>query len=124
MKFKVTWSKPKTFEEGNFNIDGDGVYLIGYRDTTTNTRYIIYIGQGEIGDRLAYHHRNNRRVQRRVGQDDRVGYYRYSKVGREADRLDIELALYQKYDGERLCNEVVPPGSGRYQSVEVDESFL
>ena len=38
MKFQVRWSEAKTFKEGNFNTDVEGVYLIGYRDTQTDKR--------------------------------------------------------------------------------------
>jgi hypothetical protein len=39
-------------------------------------------------------------------------------------RLDIELGLYRKYGGStKLCNEIEPPGSGRYDHIEVKEVF-
>lgn len=121
--FNVTWSAPKKFETGNFNFQFDGVYLIGYRDTETDKRYIVYVGQGDIGTRLADHLRNNARIKRRIGQAGCVGYYRYAKCTDEDMRLDIELGLYRKHGGTKLCNEIEPPGSGRYERIEVKEEF-
>lgn len=123
MTFKVTWSEPKRFETGNLNIASDGVYLIGYRDTATDKRYIVYVGQGDIGTRLADHLRNNASVKLRIGQAGRVGYYRYARCADEDTRLDIELGLYLKHGGSTLCNEIEPPGSGRYGQIEVNEEF-
>ena len=123
MTFTVTWSEPKRFETGNLNIGFDGVYLIGYRDTETDKRYIIYIGQGDIGIRLVDHLRNNACVKRKIDQAGRVGYYRYAKCTDEDTRLDIELGLYRKHGGSTLCNEIEPPGSGRYEHIEVEEKF-
>lgn len=124
MKFAVTWSEPKKFEDGNFRLAVTGVYLIGYRDTETNERYLIYIGQGDVGDRLSDHYQNNRRIGSKLKPDGRVGYYRYAKCEDENGRLDIELGLYRKHGGsEKLCNEIEPPGSGRYQIIEVEETF-
>ena len=123
IKFKVTWSEPKKFENGNFNIDVDGIYLIGYRDIQTGKRYVVYVGQGDVGTRLTEHHRKNSCVKRRIGQVDRIGYYRYATCTTEDDRLDIELALYHNHGGTALCNEVEPSGSGRYQKIEVEEYF-
>ena len=123
MKFKVTWSEPKKFEDGNFDINADGVYLIGYRDQQTDKRYIVYLGQGDIGTRLSDHHRKNACVKRKIGQAGRVGYYRYAKCADEDDRLDIELGLYHKHGATGLCNEIEPPGSGRYGNIEVEEQF-
>lgn len=83
----------------------------------------MYVGQGDIGERLAHHFWNSRCIQQRTGQTGRIGYYSYTRVDREADRLDTELALDRKYDG-KLCNEVEPPGSGRSDAVQVEETFL
>src|SRR5689334_21057087 len=41
MKFQVKWSEPKKFQEGNFKINADGVYLVGYRDEQTGKRHIV-----------------------------------------------------------------------------------
>jgi hypothetical protein len=123
MKFKVTWSKANKFEEGNLELSVQGVYLIGYRDISTNKRHPVYVGEGDVGTRLADHYRNNARIKKRLNQSGRVGYYRYAKAENEDDRLDVELALYHRYGGPDLCNEVEPPGSGRYENVEVEESF-
>lgn len=123
MSFTVTWSEPKRFEAGNFNIGVEGVYLIGYRDTETDKRYILYVGQGDIGTRLGDHFCNKTNVKRKIAQLGRVGYYRYAKCGDEDTRLDIELGLYRKHGGSALCNEVEPPGSGRYGCIEVSEEF-
>jgi hypothetical protein len=123
MKFKVTWSKAMRFEEEYFDLNAQGVYLIGYRDTATNKRYPVYVGQGDVGARLADHHRNNECIKKRVNQSGRVGYYRYAKAENEDDRLDVELGLYQNHGGPKLCNEVEPPGSGRHENVEIEESF-
>lgn len=123
MTFTVTWSEPKKFEAGNFKTDFDGVYMIGYRDTGTDERYVVYIGQGDIATRLADHLRNNGCVKRKIGQSGRVGYYRYAKCTDEDMRLDIELGLYHKNGGSKLCNEIEPPGSGRYEHIEVKEVF-
>lgn len=123
MTFNVTWSEAKKFEAGNLNIASDGVYLIGYRNTATDERYVVYVGQGHIGTRLADHLRNNVSVMRRIGQAGRVGYYRYATCADEDTRLDIELGLYRKHGGSALCNEVEPCGSGRYGQIEVTEKF-
>jgi hypothetical protein len=123
MKFKVTWSEPKKFEDGNFDISSDGVYLIGYRDQQTDKRYIVYVGQGDIGTRLSDHRRKNAGVKKKIGQAGRVGYYRYAECTDEDDRLDIELGLYHNHGGIKLCNEIEPLGSGRYGNIEVDEQF-
>jgi hypothetical protein len=124
MKFQVRWSEPKKLQEGNFKISADGVYLIGYRDEQTGKRYILYVGQGDIGTRLADHHWNNSRIQKRIGQVGRVGYYRYAECADEGDRLDIELGLYHQHGGKKLCNEIEPSGSGRYWQINVEEQFL
>lgn len=124
MKFTVRWSRPKKFEEGNFSVDCVGVYLIGYRDTSTNKRYVSYVGQGEIGTRLSDHYNKNRCVRERVRQQGRVSYYRYAECEDEDDRLDIELGLYRKHGGsEKLCNENEPPGSSRYETIHIEEIF-
>jgi hypothetical protein len=123
MTFKVTWSEPKKFAAGNFNVAFDGVYLIGYRDTATDKRHVVYVGQGDIGTRLADHLRNNASVKRRIGQAGRVGYYRYATCADEDIRLDIELGLYRKHGGSVLSNEIEPCGSGRYGQIEVSEEF-
>jgi len=123
MTFKVTWPEPKKFDTGNLNIAFDGLYLIGYRDTANDKRYIVYVGQGSIGTRLADHLRNNASVNRRNGQAGRVGYYRYSKCADEDTRLNIELGLYRKHRGPSLCNEIEPCGSGRYEQIEINEEF-
>ena len=73
MTFNVTWSEPKKFEADNLDIAFDGLYLIGYRDTATDKRYIVYVGQGDIGTRLGDHLRNNTSVNRRIDQAGRVG---------------------------------------------------
>lgn len=123
MTFNVTWSEPKKFEVGNINIASDGVYLLGYRDTATDKRYIVYVGQGDIGTRLADHLRNNASVKRKIGQEGRVGYYRYAKCADKDTRLDIELGLYRKHGRSTLCNEIEPCGSGRFAQIEVNEEF-
>lgn len=123
MNFTVKWSEPKKFKDGNFAIDADGVYLIGYRDTRTDKRYLVYVGQGDIGTRLADHYRNNICVKRKIHEDGRVGYYRFASCRNENDRLDIERGLYHNHGGTKLCNEVEPPGSGRYARIEVEEEF-
>jgi len=123
MKFKVTWSKAKKFEEGNLDLSVQGIYLIGYRDTATDKRHPVYVGQGDVGTRLADHYRNNTRIKKRVNQPGRVAFYRYAEAENEDDRLDVELALYRKHGGQILCNEVEPPGSGRNENVEVEEFF-
>ena len=114
MVFRVTWSEPKKFEAGNLNIGSDGVYLIGYRDKASDKRYVVYVGQGDIGTRLACHLRDNASIMRRIGQAGRVGYYRYATCADEDTRLDIELGLYRKHGGTALCNEIELYGSGRY----------
>ncbi len=123
MKFKVAWSKAKKFEEGNFDLSVQGVYLIGYSDTATDKRHPVYVGQGDVGARLADHYRKNSCIKKRVNQSGRIGYYRYAEVEDEEDRQDIEFGLYQNHGGPKLCNEVEPPGSGRYEEVEVEELF-
>jgi hypothetical protein len=123
MKFKVTWSEPKKFLDGNLKINADGVYLVGYRDEQTGKRHIVYVGQGDIGTRLSDHYRNNSCIKKKIGQVGRVGYYRYAECGDEDDRLDIELGLYHEHGGTKLCNEIEPPGSGRYGKIEVEEQF-
>lgn len=122
-KFKVAWSKPKKFEDGNFNQDFDGVYLIGYRDTRTNERYPVYVGQGDVGARLSDHYQNNACIKKRLGQANRVGYYRYAECADEDDRLDIELGIYHNHRAAKICNETEPPGSGRYDKIHVEEEF-
>ena len=123
IKFTVTWSEAKKFENGNFDIDVDGVYLIGYRETQTNKRYVIYVGQGDVGSRLSDHHRSNACVKKKIAQPGHAGYYRYARCANEDDRLDIELGLYHNHGGTALCNEIEPSGSGRYQKIEVEERF-
>ncbi len=123
MRFTVTWSEPKRFAEGNFGVHDEGVYLIGYRDTATDARYVVYVGQGAIGTRLADHSRDNTCVTKKLGHPGRAGYYRYAIVPDEDDRLDIELGLYNKYNPASLCNDIAPPGSGQYTTIQVDESF-
>jgi hypothetical protein len=124
MRFKVTWSKPKNFKERSFDLSVEGVYLIGYRDARTNTRYIVWLGQGDVGSRLVDHYRNNSSVRKRLNQVGRVGYYRYAQVEEEDDRLDIELGLYHNHGGSNFRNVIEPAGSGRYAKVEVQELFL
>jgi len=124
MRFKVTWSKPKKFKEKSFDLSVDGVYLIGYRDTARNTRYIVWLGQGDVGSQLTDHYRNNSWIKKRLYQVGRVGYYRYAEVEEEDDRLDIELGLYHSHGGSSLCDEIEPAGSGRYAKIEVEELFL
>lgn len=123
MEFQVRWSEAKKFKEGNTNIAVEGVYLIGYRNTKTDKRYPVYVGQGDVGTRLADHLNNNGCIKGRINQSGRVGYYRYAEVADEDDRLDIELGLYYNHGGSKLCNQVEPPGSGRYENVEVEELF-
>jgi len=123
MRFKLTWSKPRKFEERNFDLRVGGVYLIGYRDPGENTRYIVWLGQGDVGSWLADHYRNNSYIKRRLNQVGRVGYYRYAEVEEVDDRLDIELGLYHNHGGSSFCNEIEPAGSGRYTKVEVEEVF-
>ena len=112
MKYTVNWSQAKKFEKDNFSPHGNGVYLIGYRDTETDKRYPVYVGQGDISTRLADHLRNNTYVNKRINKAGRAGYYRYAKVADEDDRLDVELALYHKHGGSKLCNEIEPIGIG------------
>lgn len=124
MKFTVRWSEAKKFQEGNLDVNFEGVYLIGCRNTSTDKRFPIYVGQGNIGDRLRFHFNNNQCIRNQVLQDGRAGYYRYAKCEHDSDRLDIEFGLYRKYGGsEKLCNEVEPPGSGLYRTIEVVEEF-
>ena len=123
MKYTVTWSLPKKFEQGNFGVDVEGVYLIGYRDAATDKRHPVYVGQGDVGSRLADHFRNNDCIERRLNYAARVGYYRYEEVEDEDDWLDIELGLYEKYGSSKLCNEIEPAGSGRYRTIEVEGVF-
>lgn len=124
MEFTVRWSEAKKFSDGNLDIDAEGVYLIGYRKANETTRYPVYIGQGHIGDRLAFHFANSRKICDRVFQKDRIAYYRYAKCSDKQDRLDIELALYHKHGGSgKLCNENEPPGSGRYATIHIEEIF-
>ena len=54
-----------------------------YRSPATDERYVVYVGQGDIGTRLADHLRNNVSVTRRIGQAGRVGYYRYATCADE-----------------------------------------
>ena len=124
MRFKVTWSKPKKFKRRRFDLSVDGVYLIGYRDTARNTRYIVWLGQGDVGWQLANHYRNNSWIKKRLNLVGRAAYYRYAEVQEEEDRLDIELGLYYNHGGSDFCNEIEPAGSGRYAKVEVEELFL
>jgi hypothetical protein len=124
MTYKVYWSEPKKFQEGNLNIDLIGVYLIGYRDTATNKRSVVYIGKGHIGDRLVYQYHNNPCIRKKIRIAGRVGYYRFSECDDENARLDAELSLYRKYGGsEKLCNKIEPGGSGRFREIEVVEDF-
>jgi len=123
MRFSVRWSKAQKFEAGNFNVDGDGVYLIGYRVEGTKDRYPVYVGQGDIGTRLADHYRKNARINKRLDHPARIGYYRYAACSDEDDRLDVELGLYRKHGAEKLCNEIEPPGSGRYAIIDVEETY-
>lgn len=104
-------------------MDSDGVYLIGYRNTETDKRYTVYVGQGAMSDRLSDHLKKNSCIKRRLSQTGRAGYYRYARVENEDDRLDIELGLYHNHGATKLCNEVEPPGSGRQGTIEVEEQF-
>ncbi len=105
MKFTVTWSEAKKFEEGNFEgLDFDGVYLIGYRDLKEDKRYVIYVGQDAVKDRLKDHLANNTCIQKRISNGG-AGYYRYARCANEDARLDIELGLYRNHGGRKLCNE-------------------
>ncbi len=123
MKFTVTWSEAKKFEDGNFKgVDFDGVYLIGYRNLKDDKRYPVYVGQGAIKRRLEDHLADNACVQRRI-RDGGAGYYRYARCASEDDRLDIELGLYRNHGGDKLCNENEPPDSGRYPEIVVEEKF-
>lgn len=128
MKFKVFWSGPKKFNTDNFEklSDFEGVYMIGYRNVKTDKRYVVYVGQGLIKDRLEDHYYNNKCVKNRVFRNGGAAYYRYDEVSDEDDRLDIELGLYNKYGKDKLCNDQKPEGSERYDEdeIEVEEFFL
>ena len=123
MKYRIEWSKPKKFELNNFNgTDFNGVYLIGYRKASDNKRYIVYVGQGNVKNRLEDHITNNNCVNNKIDKEG-VGYYRYYKCVDDNDRLDIELGLYNKYGPSGLCNEISPPGSGISRKIEIEEIF-
>lgn len=124
MKFSVTRSEPKKFQEENFfGLDFDGVYLVGYRDTATDKRHVVYVGQGNVGTRLADHFRNHTRIKARVCLSGCVGYYRFARCADKEVRLDIELGLYRNHGAKSLCNELEPCGSGTCGEIVVSEVF-
>ena len=45
----------------------------------------------------------------------------YALIADRGDRLDAEMALYDKYQQQAHCNRVRPPGSGRGYDVEIVE---
>jgi len=123
-KFTVTWSEPKKFQEGNFSgLDFDGVYLVGYRDTRTDKRYVVYVGQGNVGIRIADHFRSQAKIKARLNLPNRIGYYRFARCPDQDSRLDIERGLYCNHGKTTLCNEIEPCGSGECEQIEVAEVF-
>lgn len=85
-------------------IDKRGVYIIWY--TTPTGGKAIYIGQGNIGERLKMHRQNWR-----ITQYSRNGQLKvtWALIDDEDSRKRIEAGLYQNYGP--LENEIRPSGN-------------
>jgi predicted GIY-YIG superfamily endonuclease len=97
-----------------------GVYVLVTKHTD-DKYYRDYVGQSiDLRERFVAHHsasEPNACIRRKLR--DEVAYFRYALLASEADRLDAEQAVYDKYNP--ACNQGRPPGSGRGYDVELDE---
>lgn len=121
----LSWSSLISYVEGNSEKvpESAGVYelLVMQKDNKYLRRYI---GRADdsLRQRFLDHlsdEEENECIKERL-QKYTCGFD-YALVSSADDRADAEQALYDKYSGQAICNQIRPSGSGRGNNIELIE---
>lgn len=112
--YSVVWSVIKPYTTTNvssYASNKDGVYLLCTKQTSGEYR-VRYVGQGNIRKRLLDHLSAN---EKNIPLKEHISKYHmnmnvfYAEIGRQNDRDDIELFLYETF--QPRCNQIKPPSN-------------
>lgn len=124
--FKITWSSRIGYENANTSKipSSAGVYEIQGRKTADGGYTRRFVGTTDNLQRIYAKHLldNEANEKLRAFLKEKKAFFRYVTSDGESTRKDIEKGLYSKHKHSFNTDDITPPGSGKYDKINITET--